>query len=120
MALSGEVLLPNGVNKKLTIEFKNNGIERYIVDGVLVEEINAVGQGKSNVRKIKIDGCDAELRYSFDGRETYADLYIDGEIYKKDIFNINPTLKATSSGKRNYGLLFFIFLLLIFLLYWLI
>lgn len=96
MALSGVVDLPGEQGEKLRIEFKNNGRELYWVNDELIQDISASGTGKSHNRKVPLNGHDIELRYSFSGKQSFADLYIDGLLYKKDIFSIEKTLHSAA------------------------
>ena len=116
MALIGVVDLPGDQGGKLRIEFKNTGRELYWIDGNLVKEISAVGAGKSHNRAIPVSGYNVELRYSFGGRKSFADLYVDGALYKRDVFSLE---KAMSEKSSNISLLLKVLFFLGFLfLFW--
>ena len=115
MALIGVVDLPGDQRRKLRIEFKNNGRELYWIDGNLVQEISAVGEGKAHNRAIPVSGCSVELRYSFEGRKSFADVYVDGSLYKRDVFSIEKAMSENPS--KIFLLLKVLFFLGLFFLF---
>lgn len=96
MTLIGVVDLPGDQRRELRIEFKNNGRELYWIDGILVNEVSAVGAGNSHNRVIPFPGHKLELRYSFEKQESFADLYLDGLLYKRDVFSIEEVMSGRS------------------------
>ncbi len=120
MALSGVIDLPGGQGQKLQIEFKNSGQELYWMDGILIQEISAAGNGKSHIRKIPFEGYDIELRYSFSGKQSFADLYIDGSLYRKDIFSMQKVIDGTDSSASSPFRIVFILVGILILLAWIL
>ncbi len=89
--------MPGDQGDTLRIEFKNNGRERYWINDNLVEEVSAIGAGKASCRTIPVTGYDVALKYSFKGKDSFADLYVDGLLYKKDVFSIQKAMSQKPS-----------------------
>jgi len=67
------------------VEF-NLGIEKFWIDGVLIETINAIGGGNQNSRSFDVGVHKIEMVYSFKSREPYSKIFLDGELLTEHLF----------------------------------
>ena len=88
MGPAAEVLLPN--NEKLRIKFRVNpkGTEVYWVNDEIVLEVESRGCGTTNTRIIPHKDLDIKLKYSYDGLRLLGSIYINGQLYKDDVFKM--------------------------------
>ena len=121
MGLSAKVILPDEKGTEIIVKARHIGPDIYVVDGKIVHEDEWAHKGSYN-RKIQltVNGHDVIFEYSLDKDKDHTRVFVNGELYKVDIFNLNealhgsPQIDAIGKVVRLISITVMLFLLLLF------